>query len=55
MEMLTHKQIWAAIDELAEHVSMSASGLARNSGLDPTSFNPSKPMKAANAGLQLNQ
>ncbi len=42
MEMLTHKQIWAAIDELAEHVSMSASGLARNSGLDPTSFNPSK-------------
>lgn len=42
MDMLTHKQIWAAIDELASHVSMSASGLALNSGLDPTSFNPSK-------------
>ena len=42
MEMLTHKQIWAAIDELAHRASMSASGLARNSGLDPTSFNPSK-------------
>lgn len=42
MDMLTHKQIWAAIDELAERASMSASGLARNSGLDPTSFNPSK-------------
>lgn len=42
MDMLTHKQIWAAIDELASRVSMSASGLARKSGLDPTSFNPSK-------------
>lgn len=42
MEKLTHKQIWTAIDELAEKASMSASGLARNSGLDPTSFNPSK-------------
>ena len=42
MEMLTHKQIWAAIDELASQVNMSASGLARHSGLDPTSFNPSK-------------
>ncbi len=42
MDMLTHKQIWDAIDELASRVSMSASGLARNSGLDPTSFNPSK-------------
>lgn len=42
MEKLTHKQIWAAIDELANQSNMSASGLARNSGLDPTSFNPSK-------------
>ncbi len=42
MEKLTHKQIWAAIDELASLASMSASGLARSSGLDPTSFNPSK-------------
>lgn len=42
MEKLTHKQIWSAIDELASCANMSASGLARNSGLDPTSFNPSK-------------
>ncbi len=42
MEKLTHKQIWTAIDELAHRADMSASGLARNSGLDPTSFNPSK-------------
>lgn len=42
MEKLTHRQIWAAIDELASRTNMSASGLARNSGLDPTSFNPSK-------------
>lgn len=42
MDMLTHKQIWTAIDELASKLNMSASGLARNAGLDPTSFNPSK-------------
>lgn len=40
--MLTHKQIWAAIDALAARYSMSASGLARKSGLDATTFNPSK-------------
>jgi len=40
--MLTHKQVWNAIDTIAERYGYSASGLAKRSGLDPTSFNPSK-------------
>lgn len=40
--MLTHKQIWAAIDSLAAHYGHSPSGLAKLSGLDPTTFNKSK-------------
>lgn len=40
--MLTHKQIWRAIDALAHHHSLSSSGLARIAGLDPTTFNKSK-------------
>ena len=40
--MLSHKQVWNAIDTIAERYGYSASGLARKSGLDPTSFNPSK-------------
>src|ERR671913_2604201 len=40
--MLSHDRIWAAIDALAERYGMTASGLARRSGLDPTSFNRSK-------------
>jgi phage repressor protein C with HTH and peptisase S24 domain len=40
--MLTHAQIWTAIDRLAERANMSASGLAKRSGLDPTTFNKSK-------------
>jgi phage repressor protein C with HTH and peptisase S24 domain len=40
--MFTHKQVWAAIDIIAERYGFSASGLAKKSGLDPTSFNPSK-------------
>lgn len=40
--MLSHEQIWAAIDRLAEHYGYSASGLARRAGLDATSFNRSK-------------
>ncbi len=39
---LKHQDIWRAIDLLAESHGMSASGLARAAGLDPTSFNPSK-------------
>lgn len=40
--MLGHGQIWAAIDALAAKNGLSASGLARRSGLDPTTFNRSK-------------
>ncbi len=40
--MLTHTQIWAAIDRLAENSDLSASGLAKRAGLDPTTFNKSK-------------
>ena len=40
--MFSHSQIWSAIDAIAERYGYSASGLARKSGLDPTSFNPSK-------------
>ena len=39
---LTHGQIWAALDRLAERNDLSASGLARRAGLDPTTFNKSK-------------
>ncbi|MGH1399427.1 MAG: orotate phosphoribosyltransferase [Alphaproteobacteria bacterium] len=40
--MLTHTQIWNAIDALAAAKGYSASGLAKQAGLDPTSFNKSK-------------
>ncbi len=40
--MLTHKQIWRAIDALAQRHSLSASALAKIAGLDPTTFNRSK-------------
>jgi len=40
--MLTHEQIWTAIDRLATRAGLSPSGLARRSGLDPTTFNKSK-------------
>jgi phage repressor protein C with HTH and peptisase S24 domain len=40
--MLTHAQVWAAVDRLAAHAGLSASGLARRAGLDPTTFNKSK-------------
>ena len=40
--MLTHEQIWTALERLAERAGLSASGLARKSGLDPTTFNKSK-------------
>jgi phage repressor protein C with HTH and peptisase S24 domain len=40
--MLTHKQIWSAIDALAAKNKLSASGLAKLAGLDPTTFNKSK-------------
>ncbi|MEO1040068.1 MAG: helix-turn-helix transcriptional regulator [Pseudomonadota bacterium] len=44
--MLTHAQIWRAIDRLAESRGLTPSGLARLAGLDPTTFNPSKRSSA---------
>jgi phage repressor protein C with HTH and peptisase S24 domain len=40
--MLTHAQIWTAIDRLAARAGLTASGLAKRAGLDPTTFNRSK-------------
>jgi phage repressor protein C with HTH and peptisase S24 domain len=40
--ILTHGQIWTALDRLAERAGLSPSGLAKRAGLDPTTFNRSK-------------
>ncbi|MEP9379520.1 helix-turn-helix transcriptional regulator [Aquabacter sp. CN5-332] len=40
--MLTHGQVWGAIDRLATQHGLSASGLAKRAGLDSTAFNRSK-------------
>jgi phage repressor protein C with HTH and peptisase S24 domain len=40
--MLSHADIWRAIDRLAQAHGLSPSGLARQSGLNPTTFNKSK-------------
>jgi len=40
--MLTHNQIWNALDRLAARNKLTPSGLAKKSGLDPTTFNKSK-------------
>jgi phage repressor protein C with HTH and peptisase S24 domain len=40
--MFTHDEVWRGIDRLARHKGLTASGLARRAGLDPTTFNPSK-------------
>jgi phage repressor protein C with HTH and peptisase S24 domain len=40
--MLSHGQVWGAIDRLAERHGMSVSALAKRAGLDPTTFNRSK-------------
>ena len=39
---MQHTDIWRALDALAAENGLSASGLARKAGLDPTAFNPSK-------------
>lgn len=39
---MTHNGIWKAIETLAGACNLSCSGLARQSGLDPTIFNKSK-------------
>ncbi len=46
--MLSHTQIWAAIEALADANRLTLSGLARLSGLDPTSFNKSKRVTNSN-------
>lgn len=40
--MLTHDQIWTALDRLAARAGLSRSALAKRAGLDPTTFNKSK-------------
>lgn len=40
--MLEHESVWRAIDRLAARYNLSPSGLARQAGLDPTTFNKSK-------------
>ena len=40
--MLTHQQVWTAIDALAVSHGTTPSGLARRAGLDATTFNKSK-------------
>jgi phage repressor protein C with HTH and peptisase S24 domain len=40
--MLSHADVWRGVDRLAEVNGLSASGLARRAGLDPTTFNKSK-------------
>lgn len=39
---MRHDDVWRALDALAAERGLSASGLARKAGLDPTAFNPSK-------------
>ena len=39
---MTHTDVWYAIDKFASTHKMSCSGLAKYSGLDPTTFNKSK-------------
>jgi phage repressor protein C with HTH and peptisase S24 domain len=46
MQRLTHDQVWTALDSLADRYGLSASGLAKKSGLDATSFNKSKRVAA---------
>ena len=41
-DALSHSRLWSAIDALASAHGLTASGLARSAGLDPTTFNKSK-------------
>ncbi|MDP2150390.1 MAG: helix-turn-helix transcriptional regulator [Parvibaculum sp.] len=45
--MLSHSRLWTAIDALAARHGLTASGLAKAAGLDPTTFNKSKRVTAA--------
>jgi len=40
--MLTHAQVWTAIDALASRYGLTPSALAKKAGLDATTFNKSK-------------
>ncbi len=40
--MVSHSGVWLSIELFAAERGMSCSGLARNSGLDATTFNKSK-------------
>jgi phage repressor protein C with HTH and peptisase S24 domain len=40
--MLTHWQIWSAVEALASKNGLTPSGMAKKAGLDPTTFNRSK-------------
>src|SRR5262249_48845270 len=42
IDMLRHSEIWRALDRLAAKHGLSASGLARRAGLDPTAVNKSR-------------
>ena len=44
--MLSHAQLWEAIDKLAARHGLSPSGLSKLAGLDPTAFNKSKRIAA---------
>lgn len=44
--ILTHDQVWTALDRLARRAGLSPSGLAKRAGLDPTTFNKSKRVTA---------
>jgi phage repressor protein C with HTH and peptisase S24 domain len=44
--MLTHNQVWTALDRLAARAKLSPSGLSKRAGLDPTTFNKSKRITA---------
>jgi len=44
--MLTHKQIWRGLDNLAAKTGMSVSALSKAAGLDATTFNRSKRFTA---------
>lgn len=41
-DALSHSRLWSAIDALASAHGLTASGLAKSAGLDPTTFNKSK-------------
>ena len=42
---MKYETIWSAVDNLAKSLNMTASGLAKKSGLDSTTFNRSKRLR----------